>query len=335
MKNALLFTQDNDYPQKLSDSLNDEGFNLTIVKTTESFEEKLKAHGNSLVLLDSCSEMEKYLLQLKQGDPNKGNPVIVICDKIDIHCHQKAIIAGANYFIKKPIDVPRLVSLIINILKIKELSQGEYTEDEYKKVRTSLRVESNNRVFFERTDLNNFPFNYETIVNKETIYRTRVFPHEKFSELLEINSDFVATVNDGEASLWGYLLKHIKVLEEKIDRLSLEVEKSRNKEEEKTDSSSTGILHDISGGGFQFHSSTEFKVGDALNFKLILKEFPPESIIGIGMIYHAVPDKSLGKTINSLKYVAIHEADRERIVKYTLQKEQQRTFRLREQRECE
>ena len=78
-----------------------------------------------------------------------------------------------------------------------------------------------------------------------------------------------------------------------------------------------GQLVDISGSGLRFPCLQKFSIGDIINFDITLPSLPQTFINGVGVVVRIFKnDKDKDNEI-ALKYIAINEEDRNKIIHYT------------------
>lgn len=79
----------------------------------------------------------------------------------------------------------------------------------------------------------------------------------------------------------------------------------------------------LSGSGLSFDGNVTFRSGQLLLLSLVLPFELPILIRAVGEIVDGGGQPSHGKLLNRLKFVVIHEEDRELIVKYTFQRQRE------------
>jgi CheY-like chemotaxis protein len=101
--------------------LESEGYTIDIADSGPSAWEKLQALPPDLVLLDvMMPELNGYELtrRIRRDDQLHSTPVVLITAYVEA-CRIKGLAAGANDFIRKPIDIGELFSRIETLLQHK------------------------------------------------------------------------------------------------------------------------------------------------------------------------------------------------------------------------
>lgn len=120
MKKTVLIVDDSNTNNFLLQSIMEsEGINSSIALNGSEAFSFLKIKKPALILLDIMMpniDGFSVLKKLKDGPETKDIPVIFITAKNDENLKQKAIEAGAQDLIQKPIDVNKVLNIVKKIL---------------------------------------------------------------------------------------------------------------------------------------------------------------------------------------------------------------------------
>ncbi len=338
MKKFLLCSQDRPFISRYTALLREEGIECDSTSSLDSFISTVEISAPSslagfLDLNTDEEEVAEILNRLHSTARGRELPLIILHhNPEDIRSHQRAVKRGVDFFFTKPVETEQLVHAACTLLRYAEEKEN-INHHAFIKMRGYLRSKTENTLFFQEEPPERFAADYRKITASESMFRQHPFPTEKLGEAIEGNHEIFHALHEKEAALWMYLFQYIRLLENKIDTLhdTVQTEEDRLKKSEALPAG-TGNLLDMSGGGCRFKTDKILEVGDLLYFKIVLESFPPDNVIGIGIITHSNTSRADMRKEReyALKFVAINHLDKEKLIKYTIHLEQLEIQRQRE-----
>jgi two-component system, NtrC family, response regulator AtoC len=124
MLNALVVDDDITSQSALADLVRDEGFAVETARTLAEARTSLQAASPDVVLLDIGLPDGSGLDLLRETDGSSTAEFVLITGNGTIDAAVEAIHHGASDFLTKPVDIPRLRSVLVNVVRRRQL-RGE------------------------------------------------------------------------------------------------------------------------------------------------------------------------------------------------------------------
>lgn len=119
-KNILVIDDSNTNVVLLQAVLKNKGYTIDIAFSAKEAMHIINKHFPDLILLDLLMPRIngfEFLTDLKANEMTKHIPVIVVSALADQESLKKAMDLGAVEYIKKPVDIQKLVAIVASVLK--------------------------------------------------------------------------------------------------------------------------------------------------------------------------------------------------------------------------
>jgi DNA-binding response OmpR family regulator len=120
MKQILLIDKDAAFTNTVSAILSNEDFQVSVAKDGKEAAGALADHSYDLVItnvLMPFSNGFELVSGIRLKETSRHTPVMMISDITNEHNIEHCIRAGADAFIKKPLDIPQFLSGIKNLVR--------------------------------------------------------------------------------------------------------------------------------------------------------------------------------------------------------------------------
>lgn len=118
MKPKLLIVEDDDLHRALYERLFHDKFEPNICKTADEFCSCLSRKSYDIFMIDlslvGTKDGIQLIKELRQNKKYIATPIFVVTANAFKRDEENAIDAGANYFVRKPIDNKRLIDEMLN-----------------------------------------------------------------------------------------------------------------------------------------------------------------------------------------------------------------------------
>ena len=132
MPTALLVDDDVSFRTALSEVVREEGFTVTMAETLAEAREALRRELPDLALLDLMLP-DGTGLELLPELQETTTEVVLITGNATVDTAVEALRRGAADYLSKPVDLPRLRALLVNVARRRDMRQ------EIESLRTELR----------------------------------------------------------------------------------------------------------------------------------------------------------------------------------------------------
>ncbi len=133
MPHVLLVDDDVSFRAALSELVRSEGFSIENAASLQEARDSLREHPPDLALVDLKLPDGSGLDLVRDIDTAVGTEVILITGHATIDSAVEALRSGASDYLTKPVDIPRLKSVLANVLRRREL------REEVEELRGTLR----------------------------------------------------------------------------------------------------------------------------------------------------------------------------------------------------
>ena len=123
MADALLVDDDVSFQAALAELVRAEGFSVETAASLDEARTYLREHTPDLALVDLKLPDGSGLELLRESDSQVATEIVLITGNATVDSAVEALRSGASDYLTKPVDIPRLKSVLANVVRRRELRE--------------------------------------------------------------------------------------------------------------------------------------------------------------------------------------------------------------------